>query len=54
MFFLLSLWRFFSKKLENKRAEQVLSGGSGKEARGNVAKIMHTQLSKCKNNKINK
>jgi hypothetical protein len=37
---------FSSTKLENKRAEQVLPG-SGME--GEVAKIMYTHVSKCKN-----
>jgi hypothetical protein len=51
MFFLLS-FIFFSTKRENKRAEQVLprdrGGGEGGEE---VAQIMYTQISKCKNNK---
>jgi hypothetical protein len=35
--------------LENKKAEQVLSGSGG---RGEAAQIMYRYVSKCKNNKI--
>jgi hypothetical protein len=40
---------FSSTKLENKRAEQVLPGGVGRQE---VAQIMSTHVSKCKNDKI--
>jgi hypothetical protein len=38
---------FSSKKLGNKRAEQVLP-----RRRGEVAQIMYTHVSKCKNDEI--
>jgi hypothetical protein len=42
---------FSSTKSENKRTEQVLLRGS-KVGSGLVAQVMHTHVSKCKNNKI--
>jgi hypothetical protein len=41
---------FSSAKLGNKRVEQILPGhgGEGEE----VAQVMYTHVSKCKNNKI--
>jgi hypothetical protein len=40
--------------LESKRAEQVLSGRGGEKGRGReeVAQIMYTHVSKCKNDKL--
>jgi O-acetyl-ADP-ribose deacetylase (regulator of RNase III) len=50
---------FFWYKVENKRAEQVLPVGAGGEGVGGqaeeeVAQIMYTHVSKCKNDKIGK
>jgi hypothetical protein len=49
---------FSSTKWENKRTEQVLPGsrgrvtlGGGVGGMGKVTQIMHTHVSKCKNNK---
>jgi hypothetical protein len=51
-FFSLNIfYGFSSTKLENKRAEHVLPGGG---CRGEVAQIMYTYVSKCKNDKIKK
>jgi hypothetical protein len=41
---------FFFNKIRDKRAEQVLPGDVGVGG-GEVAKIMYTHVSKCKNNK---
>jgi hypothetical protein len=57
MYFLLSLNVFSSIKLE-KWAEQILPGSEGERAGGSggvgrdVAKIMHTHVRKCKNDKM--
>jgi hypothetical protein len=51
MFFILSLIFSLPQKSENKRAKRakkVLPGSSG----GEVAQIMYTHISKCKNDKI--
>jgi hypothetical protein len=40
---------FFFTKAENKMAEQILSGGQGM---GEMAQIIYTHVSKCKNDKI--
>jgi hypothetical protein len=34
------------------RVEQVLPGGGRRRGNGDVAQIMYTDVSKCKNNKI--
>jgi hypothetical protein len=44
------LYIFSSTKLENNRAETVLPRGG--EVSGEVAQIMYTHVSKCKNDKI--
>jgi hypothetical protein len=41
---------FFSKKLENKKVEQVLTGS--RESKREVAQTMYTHVSKCKYYKI--
>jgi hypothetical protein len=48
--FLIIFYVFSSRKLENKRAEQVLhrQGGKGEE----VAQTMYSHVSKCNNDKI--
>jgi hypothetical protein len=46
--FLFIVHAFSSTKSENKRVEQVLPGGGW---RGEVAKIIYTYVSKCKNDK---
>jgi hypothetical protein len=46
MFFFLFYKFFLQEKWENKRVEQVLSGGWGE-----VAEIIYTHVNKCKNNK---
>jgi hypothetical protein len=64
--FFIIFYAFSSTKLENKRAEQVLSGRVGRQergrgsrrlwegGRGKVAQTMYTHVSKCKNYKIKK
>jgi hypothetical protein len=44
------IWFFSSAKLGNKRVEQILPRHGREEEE--VAQVMYTHVSKCKNNKI--